>query len=65
VVFFLSLLIIPLFRSRFFRVSLTSSIGLSPVSFEMEIAVAVLLDLFAIIASMSFSSGILGSFWGW
>lgn len=35
---------------------------MSPVSLEIEIAVANLLELLAIIASMSFSNGILGSF---
>jgi hypothetical protein len=56
--------IIPLFRSRCFSVRFVSSMGLSPVSFEIDIAVASFLDAFAIIVSMSCLSGIFGSFWG-
>lgn len=57
--------IIPLFRSRCLRVKLQSSIGLSPVSFDMDIAVASFFDELAIIELMSFSSGIFGSFRAW
>ena len=50
----------PFVRSMSFRFRLVSSMGLSPVSFDIAIAVASLRDVKAIRESILFSCGIFG-----
>ncbi len=56
---------IPFVRSMFRSFRLHSSMGLSPVSFDIAMAVASFLDALAIMQSILASCGILGSFVFW